>query len=74
MQPHQQRVIDEKTELDTKIQALIKFINGDNPVFKSLDNEEQDRLVDQLEIMSDYSDILAERIAAFKWKTLSYPS
>ncbi len=64
MQPHQQRVVDEKSELDTKIEALQKFIAG-SPIFTGLPEEEKERLVRQESCMSEYSSILAERIAAF---------
>lgn len=64
MQPHQQRVVDEKAELDVKLAALRKFIN-ESPVFKSLDSAEKIRLRSQAYVMSEYSAILGERIAAF---------
>ena len=63
MQPHQQRVVDEKLELDGKIVRLDKFLEGD--LFKSLPEEEKDRLVRQLRAMNEYFAILGERIAAF---------
>lgn len=63
--PHQQRVIDEKAELDFKIEKLDDFINR-NALFLSLPEEEQARLVRQKYVMNDYSLILDERIAAFK--------
>jgi len=64
MLPHQQRVVDEKTELDIKAKALSNFI-GNNPVFADVDAEEQERLKEQCEIMWEYSEILGKRIAAF---------
>lgn len=64
MQPHQQRVIDEKTELDDKRDKLSAFIDG-NAIFANLDDLEQGRLTRQLECMNEYSGILGERIAAF---------
>lgn len=63
MQPHQQRVIDEKRELDEKRQKLTTFIGGD--VYRTLDKVEQSRLNRQLEAMTLYSNVLKERIAAF---------
>lgn len=63
MQPHQQRVIDEKTELDAKLEKLRPFFS--NPVFAGLPQEEQDRLSQQETVMTKYSAILGERIAAF---------
>lgn len=64
MQPHQQRVVDEKTELDKKATALSNFI-GTSPIFETLDAAEQERLKEQCEIMWQYSEILGARIAAF---------
>lgn len=64
MQPHQQRVIDEKTELDKKAKALSEFI-GHSPTFEKLDPAEQERLREQNDIMWLYSEILGARIAAF---------
>lgn len=64
MQPHQQRVIDEKTELDGKIAALQKFI-AQSPLFDGLTVAERWRLTTQCHIMVQYSAILGERIAAF---------
>ena len=63
MLPHQQRVIDEKNELDRKLTALRIFIIGDR--YHTLPADEKDRLFRQSQIMSEYSDILSERIAAF---------
>jgi len=64
MQPHQQRVVDEKTELDDKREKLGAFIQT-NPIFGKLDEAERERLVRQHSCMTEYSDILGERIAAF---------
>jgi hypothetical protein len=64
LQPHQQRVVDEKTELDKKASALSNFI-GTSPVFDTLDPAEQERLREQCEVMWQYSEILGKRIAAF---------
>jgi len=60
---HQQRVEDEKNELDTKIGALGKFLGGS--IFESLDAGEQDRLKRQYQHMAHYSDVLGERISNF---------
>lgn len=62
--PHQQRVVDEKTELDVKTLALCKFIYIGS-IFPTLSVDEQYLLKDQCEYMSQYSRILGERIAAF---------
>lgn len=63
-QPHQQRVVDEKAELDDKATKLSEFI-GTNPIFETLDPAEQERMKEQCEIMWQYSEILGKRIAAF---------
>lgn len=62
----QQRVIDEKAELDAKAKALSEFI-GLSPLFDSIDKDEQERLKLQNDVMWTYSTILGERIAAFKY-------
>jgi hypothetical protein len=64
MQPHQQRVVDEKRELDDKLTKLIAFITS-SPVFESLDLTDQGLLCDQQGAMTDYSAVLEERIARF---------
>lgn len=64
MLPHQQRVVDEKNELDKKAKALSDFI-GNSPVFETLDPEEQERMKVQNDIMWQYSEILGQRIVAF---------
>lgn len=64
MTPYQQRVVDEKTELDKKARALSDFI-GHNPIFETLDQAEQERLREQNDVMWQYSEILGARIAAF---------
>ena len=64
MAPHQQRVVDEKIELDKKATALSEFI-GNNPIFATLDPAEQERLKMQNDVMWQYSEILGARIAAF---------
>ncbi len=64
MQPHQQRVVDEKTELDVKAKALSDFI-GNSDIFPTLDADEQERLKEQNDVMWQYSEILGKRISAF---------
>lgn len=63
MQPHQQRVVDEKTALDDKISRLTPFVQGEK--FKTLPEDEQERMNRQCALMADYSRVLGERIAAF---------
>ena len=64
MKPYQQRVVDEKTELDKKANDLSTFI-GHNPIFETLDLAEQERLKEQNDVMWLYSEILGKRIEAF---------
>jgi hypothetical protein len=64
MQPHQQRVVDEKKELDEKLDKLKAFIET-SPIFKGLHQDERGRLNRQFDVMAEYSSILAQRIAEF---------
>jgi len=61
--PHQQRVIDEKRDLDERLEKLTAFYS--TPIFHGLAESEQSRLLRQGVAMRTYSEILAERIAAF---------
>lgn len=63
MEPHQERVINEKSELDDKIGKLVPFLK--TRIFAGLPEEEKDRLSRQIGVMQQYSDILNERISAF---------
>lgn len=64
MEPFQQRVIEEKEQLDQSHQRLCRFIN-ESAEFLKLPRDEQDRLRMQERIMSAYSLVLKQRIAAF---------
>ena len=63
--PHQQRVVDEKRDLDEKLKKLTAFISSESFATIVQDADERGRLVCQEEIMKDYSAVLGERIAAF---------
>lgn len=63
MAPHQERVVEEKRDLDEKREKLLAFLSTD--LFRGLDQAEKDRLRTQLSVMGLYSDILNQRIAAF---------
>lgn len=63
LKPYQQRVVDEKIELDKKLNALVAFF--ENPWWAKLAADEQARLRRQSEVMREYSDILGARIGAF---------
>ena len=61
--PHQQRVVDEKADLDERREKLQAFYSA--PVFHGLPESEQSSLFGQGVAMRTYSEILAERIARF---------
>lgn len=63
MQPHEQRVIDEKNALDTKMDALYAFTYQE--VYRNLPKKEQKLLALQFNAMVVYSGILAQRIENF---------
>ena len=64
MEEYQQRVWDERKELEEKLCKLIDFINGE--VFPNLLGIEQTLLKHQAEIMGKYARILSERIFIFR--------
>ncbi|MFZ2306826.1 MAG: hypothetical protein WAW73_20320 [Rhodoferax sp.] len=61
---HQQRVVDEKEEVSTRLAKLLSFFQG--PIFPTLDEAERSRLRNQARFMDGYAAVLKERIAAFK--------
>jgi len=63
MAEYQERVLNEKDELDTKIHKLRLFFSSD--IFRELSFDEQSRLSIQLGLMQQYSNILQERINAW---------
>jgi len=65
VQAHQLRVVEEKKQLDEKIEALYDFIVVFQGFFETFPKDEQERLKRQLEIMKQYSEILEERIKHF---------
>lgn len=62
--PHEQRVVDEKRDLDEKREKLRAFIEGRGK-FEQLDTEDQILLRNQFGAMNVYSAVLAQRIARF---------
>lgn len=64
MQPHQQRVVDEKAELENKVTKLNAFITS-SLVFTDLDATQQGLLMAQVGAMNSYLEILNLRIASF---------
>jgi hypothetical protein len=67
MQPHEERVVAEKQELDAKIEKLKTFCFGDNnTTFRTLLPIDRELLESQYTAMQQYTVILARRIARFK--------
>ena len=64
MQPYQERVVEEKRELDEKAHKLSDFI-GNNPLFDNIAPDEQELMKEQCETMWEYSEILGKRIDGF---------
>jgi hypothetical protein len=60
MKPYQERVVEEKKELDARIEKLRYFIHA-NDDYAGLPKEEKARLNEQLDLMARYSEILGER-------------
>ena len=69
MEPHQQRVVEEKAELDGKARKLRDFMGLGNfipkPAYVALPDDEKERMTEQLFHMEEYSRVLGERISAF---------
>ena len=63
MEAYQLRVIEEKKDLDHKIEKLHKWMML--PAFDKLPELERDRLMRQHIAMSQYSGVLGERINGF---------
>ena len=61
---YQQRLMDEKLELDKKLTKLISFF--DSQWFFTLPEAEKNRMEMQSYMMKEYSSILNERIKDFK--------
>lgn len=62
--PHQQRVVDEKTELDDKIVKLRAFMSN-NKIYGELEQVDRLLLQAQANAMERYSELLGKRIARF---------
>ena len=68
MLPHEERVLLEKEELDTKLAKLKAFCFGSTETtatFRALDPVDRDLLEQQYTVMHQYSKILEQRIARF---------
>ena len=64
MEPYQERVVEEKRELDKRIASLFDFMENGQTYFGLVKNE-RDRLYDQYLVMKKYSNILNQRIIHF---------
>lgn len=64
MQPHQQRVVDEKNELGERLEKLLAFLQTD--LYKSLAEQERELLFFQSQVMEDYYEVLEQRIELFQ--------
>lgn len=63
LQPHQERVIEERDELKIKLAKLLSFL--DTRTFSALSEAERLRLHRQSTYMAEYAAVLDERIAEF---------
>lgn len=63
LQPYQQRVVEERAQLEERIARLQTFCNDAR--FYTVERPERDRMTAQLHAMRHYSAILKERIEAF---------
>lgn len=64
MLDYQERVVEERDVLSTKIDKLRKFTHG--VLFTTLSSKERGYLMRQYLVMAAYLDILNERITAFE--------
>ncbi len=60
---HELRVIEEHKQLEERIGKLVKFVASD--IFMRLPPSQQGLMKRQYKVMTEYSDILAERIKGF---------
>lgn len=63
MKPYQERIIEEKDQLDLKKDKLSVFVQS--PYFVEMDDSEQRLLSLQLALMEEYSAVLGQRISLF---------
>lgn len=66
---YQQRVVDEQLELQGRLDRLTTFVMAVESPFKSLGFHERYLLTRQLQLMSEYNDVLKARIAYFDAQT-----
>lgn len=63
LQPHEQRVVEEKAQLDERLGKLFAFFQTET--FTGLSEAERSRLRNQARFMDGYAAVLEERISAF---------
>lgn len=63
MAPYQERVVEEKEQLETRVKKLLAFMHTDT--FNNLPCDERGRLSDQCDAMCAYLEALKARINAF---------
>ena len=63
MQPHEERVVAEKAELESKMEKLKVFFSGS--IFHGLAEEDQSLLQSQYAVMKQYQEILEKRVNRF---------
>jgi hypothetical protein len=66
LEPHQQRVVAERYELEGKLSRLVAFLETQPAARGSISVAERDRLRAQAAVMRAYVDILAARIEAWE--------
>lgn len=66
MKPHEERVIEEKKELDVKLEKLFAFINTADSGYEDLDCENKALLAEQVYSMRNYRSTLSKRIVLFQ--------
>ncbi len=64
LQPHEQRVVEEKRDLDEKLNKLGAALNG--TLKGKVSDADFSLLCEQERVMRDYSEILRRRIANFE--------
>lgn len=65
LEPHQERVVDEKDELDDRLRKLKKFIDT-NQQFNELPDKDKELMRKQSVAMEAYASVLDERIKIFR--------
>ena len=64
LQPHQERVVAERDQLAARVSSLRAFIAGEK--FRDVDRAERQRLLRQEAVMTEFVQVLNERIEAFQ--------